>query len=84
MKKPLNVLPFLQRHFLEIQVSMPSSTVDVDVDVDEPSLAVPAACCRRRLVSEARLLAAIGNWQQQKQKQQQPVNVFGLGLRAAR
>lgn len=34
MKKPLNVLPFLQRHFAEIQVSMLRSIDDVDVDVD--------------------------------------------------
>lgn len=32
---------------------------------------MPAARCRRRLVSEARLLAAIGNWQRQQPKQQQ-------------
>lgn len=32
---------------------------------------MPAARCRRRrLVSEARLLAAIGNWQRQQQQQQ--------------
>ncbi|KAM8707697.1 hypothetical protein ACLKA7_014775 [Drosophila subpalustris] len=39
--------------------------------LDQPSLMMPAARCRRRLVSKARLLAAIGNWQRQQQQQHQ-------------